>query len=120
MLGNFIAERRQSRQSRRTYCPRKVFDFAAAFGGVANNFVVCNRGQYNILKIQYKTAAGKPAAVIFYHAFIGHTSKYAFISSAEALTLPCIISSLPPPLPHSAEFISLDFARMGTVLLAIT
>ena len=46
MLGNFIAERRQSRQSRRTYCPRKVFDFAAAFGGVANNFVVCNRGQY--------------------------------------------------------------------------
>ena len=48
MLGNFIAERRQSRQSRRTYCPRKVFDFAAAFGGVANNFVVCNRGQYNM------------------------------------------------------------------------
>lgn len=46
MLGNFIAERRQSRQSRRTYCPRKVFDFAAAFGGIANNFVVCNRGQY--------------------------------------------------------------------------
>lgn len=29
MLGNFIAERRQSRKSRRTYCPRKVKDFAA-------------------------------------------------------------------------------------------
>ena len=69
MLGNFIAERRQSRQSRRTYCPRKVFDFAAAFGGVANNFVVCNRGQYErTIKMQAERYSFQPA--VFYDIFL--------------------------------------------------
>jgi len=33
-------------KSRRSYCPRKADGFAAAFSGIANNGVVCNRGQY--------------------------------------------------------------------------
>ena len=35
-------------KSRRSYCPRKADGFAAAFSGIANNSVVCNRGQYII------------------------------------------------------------------------
>ena len=37
-------------KSRRSYCPRKADGFAAAFGGIANNGVVCNRGQYTTHK----------------------------------------------------------------------
>ena len=33
-------------KSRRSYCPRKADGFAAAFSGIANNTVVCSRGQY--------------------------------------------------------------------------
>jgi len=34
---------------RRSYCPRKANGFAATFSGIANNGVVCNRGQYTKL-----------------------------------------------------------------------
>ena len=42
----FIAGGGFATKSRRSYCPRKADGFAAAFSGIANNSVVCNRGQY--------------------------------------------------------------------------
>ena len=42
----FIAGGGFATKSRRSYCPRKADGFAAAFSGIANNTVVCNRGQY--------------------------------------------------------------------------
>jgi len=42
----FIAGGGFATKSRRSYCPRKAYGFAAAFSGIANNTVVCNRGQY--------------------------------------------------------------------------
>ena len=37
MSGNNISGRRLRRLSRRSYCPRKAYGFAAAVGGIANN-----------------------------------------------------------------------------------
>ncbi len=37
---------RRSRQRSRSYCPRKPLACIAAVGGIANNCVVCNSGQY--------------------------------------------------------------------------
>jgi len=42
----FIAGGGFATKSRRSYCPCKANGFATAFGGIANNSVVCNRGQY--------------------------------------------------------------------------
>ena len=45
----WIAGGGSATKSRRSYCLRKAYGFAAAFGGIANNNVVCNRGQYIFL-----------------------------------------------------------------------
>ncbi|MDD7293871.1 MAG: hypothetical protein PUG85_00455 [Oscillospiraceae bacterium] len=42
----FIAGGGSATKSRRSYCFRKAYGFAAAFGGIANNDVVCNKRQY--------------------------------------------------------------------------
>jgi len=44
-----IADGGFATKSRRSYRPRKADGFAAAFSGIANNGVVCNRGQYTSL-----------------------------------------------------------------------
>lgn len=50
-----IADGGSATKINHSYCFRKVYSFAAAFSGIANNIVVCNREQY--MSINEKASA---------------------------------------------------------------